>query len=76
MTAPAQPSGCWHCCVVWCTDCIYSLQVIDEFMTAVTQRWPKAVVQFEDFQLSVAYPLLQRYRKSHLVFNDDIQASA
>lgn len=36
-------------------------------------RWPKAVLQFEDFQLSHAHPLLQRYKDQHLVFNDDIQ---
>ena len=36
-------------------------------------RWPKAVLQFEDFQLPYAHPLLQRYKDQHLVFNDDIQ---
>ena len=43
-------------------------------MKAVMGRWPKAVLQFEDFNLANAHPLLQRYRNSHLVFNDDIQA--
>ena len=27
------------------------LEIVDEFMHAVTQRWPNAVVQFEDFQV-------------------------
>lgn len=36
-------------------------------------RWPKAVLQFEDFEMQHALTLLERYRKHHLVFNDDIQ---
>ena len=47
---------------------------MDEFVTAVTQRYPKAVLQFEDFSIDKALPLLDRYRYDHLVFNDDIQA--
>lgn len=39
-------------------------------------RWPKAVLQFEDFQLPYAHPLLQRYKDQHLVFNDDIQVGS
>ena len=50
-------------------------QIIDEFVKAVTSRWPKAVLQFEDFNLEHAHPLLNRYRNHHLVFNDDIQVS-
>ena len=49
-------------------------QIIDEFVKAVMGRWPDAVLQFEDFNMANAQPLLQRYRHSHLVFNDDIQA--
>ena len=49
---------------------------MDEFVTAVTQRYPKAVLQFEDFSIDRALPLLDRYRHDHLVFNDDIQARA
>jgi len=37
-------------------------------------RWPHAVLQFEDFNLAHAQPLLERYRQHHLIFNDDIQA--
>ncbi len=33
----------------------------------------QAVLQFEDFNLEHAQPLLERYRFHHLVFNDDIQ---
>ena len=49
------------------------VQILDEFVEAVMSRWPKAVLQFEDFQLPYAHPLLQRYKDQHLVFNDDIQ---
>lgn len=49
--------------------------VVDEFVSAVMARWPDAVLQFEDFQTSVARGLLERYRHHHQVFNDDIQAS-
>jgi malate dehydrogenase (decarboxylating) len=48
-------------------------EVMDEFVTAITQRYPKAVLQFEDFSIDKALPLLERYRYDHLVFNDDIQ---
>lgn len=48
-------------------------QVMDEFVRAVMSRWPNAVLQFEDFSLQHAHPLLGRYRNHHLVFNDDIQ---
>lgn len=51
-------------------------EILDEFVEAVMSRWPKAVLQFEDFQLSHAHPLLQRYKDQHLVFNDDIQGTA
>lgn len=46
---------------------------MDEFVQAVMARWPNAVLQFEDFNLSNAHPLLGRYRDYHTVFNDDIQ---
>lgn len=36
-------------------------------------RWPNAVLQFEDFSIDHALILLERYRHHHLVFNDDIQ---
>ena len=49
------------------------LQLLDEFVEAVMSRWPKTVLQFEDFQLQYAHTLLQRYKNQHLVFNDDIQ---
>ena len=57
-------------------DSLRSLQyfeIVDEFMQAVKHRWPKCLVQFEDFRSDVAQPLLNNYRDSHLCFNDDIQ---
>ena len=61
-------------------NCVYTVfkltvvpQILDEFVEAVMSRWPKTVLQFEDFQLQYAHPLLQRYKDQHLVFNDDIQ---
>ena len=50
-------------------------EIIDEFMEAIALRWPKALVQFEDFQTKHAIKLLQRYKNSFLMFNDDIQVS-
>jgi len=50
--------------------------LIDEFVAAVTTKYPKALVQFEDFQLKHAMTLLSRYREEFLVFNDDIQGTA
>lgn len=50
-------------------------QLVDEFMEAVRFRWPKVLVQFEDFQSLVAQKLLDKYRDKHLCFNDDIQGT-
>ncbi|KAF3335493.1 NAD-dependent malic enzyme isoform [Carex littledalei] len=52
------------------------LSVIDEFMEAVFTRWPNVIVQFEDFQSKWALPLLQRYRNTYRMFNDDVQGTA
>ncbi|XP_008232779.1 PREDICTED: NAD-dependent malic enzyme 2, mitochondrial isoform X3 [Prunus mume] len=52
------------------------ISIVDEFMEAVHTRWPKAIVQFEDFQMKWAFETLQRYRKRFCTFNDDIQGTA
>ncbi|GAA0153127.1 oxidoreductase [Lithospermum erythrorhizon] len=52
------------------------LVVVDEFMESVFTRWPNAIVQFEDFQSKWAFKLLQRYRNTYRMFNDDVQGTA
>ena len=37
--------------------------MVDEFIQAVKNRWPNALVQFEDFQTEHAMPILKRHRK-------------
>jgi malate dehydrogenase (oxaloacetate-decarboxylating)(NADP+) len=51
------------------------IELMDEFMSAVYARWPKVLVQFEDFSSRNAFALLERYKENHLVFNDDIQGT-
>lgn len=48
---------------------------IDEFMVAVRSRFPKALVQLEDFANHHAFELLARYRHTDCLFNDDIQGT-
>jgi len=50
-------------------------EMVEEFVGAVTARWPKVLIQFEDFTNDHAFPLLDRYRKRVLCFNDDIQGT-
>jgi malate dehydrogenase (oxaloacetate-decarboxylating)(NADP+) len=52
------------------------LQLVDEFMAAVQDKYPRVLVQFEDFLTPNAYRLLTRYRDRALCFNDDIQGTA
>ncbi len=49
------------------------MQIVDELVKALSSRYPNAVLQFEDFNLAHALPLLERYREHHLCFNDDVQ---
>ena len=51
-------------------------ELVDEFMTAVPEVFPDALVQFEDFATDNAIGLLARYRDRACVFNDDIQGTA
>ncbi len=50
--------------------------LVEEFVLAVQDAYPKALIQFEDFLTPNAYGLLQRYRDRALCFNDDIQGTA
>ncbi|GAB5469845.1 MAG: NAD-dependent malic enzyme [Rhodospirillales bacterium] len=49
---------------------------LDLFVQAVKRRWPKVLLQFEDFAQTHAAPLLARYRDQLCTFNDDIQGTA
>lgn len=49
---------------------------VEEFICAVKQRWPRVLVQFEDFAQGNATPLLKKYQDSLCCFNDDIQGTA
>ncbi|CAL5382496.1 unnamed protein product [Camellia sinensis] len=39
------------------------LSIVDEFMEAIHTCWPKAIVQFEDFQMKWSFERLQQYQK-------------
>lgn len=49
---------------------------VAEFLAAVKRRWPKVLVQFEDFAQNNAMRLLKKYRNDACCFNDDIQGTA
>ncbi|MGB3526041.1 MAG: NAD-dependent malic enzyme [Flavobacteriales bacterium] len=51
-------------------------ELVDEFVQSVQQKYPKALIQFEDFSTPNAYHFLEKYRDSVLCFNDDIQGTA
>ncbi|MFO1127942.1 MAG: NAD-dependent malic enzyme [Rhodospirillales bacterium] len=50
--------------------------LIEEFVAAVGDAYPRCCIQFEDFANTHSIPILARYRDRICCFNDDIQGTA
>lgn len=48
---------------------------MEEVLMAIKDKWPKTLVQFEDWSNDVCFTLLENYRDRLLCFNDDIQGT-
>ena len=52
------------------------LDLVNEFVSALQDKYPESLLQFEDFLTPNAYKLLDTYKDKILCFNDDIQGTA
>ncbi|KAG2382585.1 hypothetical protein C9374_005165 [Naegleria lovaniensis] len=50
--------------------------LVEEWVQAITLRWPHVLIQWEDFSSDKADIVLEKYRNRILCFNDDIQGTA
>eukprot|EP00898_Chlorokybus_atmophyticus_P002768 jgi/Chlat1/3492/Chrsp23S03681 len=48
---------------------------VEEFVDAIKDKWPNALIQFEDFRTDKAIDLLARHRHRARCFNDDVQGT-
>lgn len=51
-------------------------EFVDEFVQTIQELYPRCCIQFEDFSMNHATPLLEKYRDKVCCFNDDIQGTA
>src|SRR4051794_20890301 len=42
---------------------------MDEFLGAVREKWPRALVQFDNFSTDHCFELMKRYKEKMLCFN-------
>jgi malate dehydrogenase (oxaloacetate-decarboxylating)(NADP+) len=51
-------------------------ELIDEFMAAASELFPRVMIQLEDFACDNAFRLLARYNHQYCMLDDDIQGTA